>query len=95
MADKYLSVSLRWKLVKEEVSKIHKIITYCFVLGFFISAAYCAENEIVTSATRELSLLGGYGITHRGCGATRTQVQAFDMILRYGHFLSDELGKGH
>jgi lipid A 3-O-deacylase len=82
-------------LVKEESLKIPKIIACYFVLSIFVSAAYCAENEVVTSATRELSLLGGYGITHRGYGDTRTQVQTFDMIFRYGHFLSDELGKGH
>jgi opacity protein-like surface antigen len=29
-----------------------------------------------------------------GYGETRTQVQTFDVNLRYGHFLSDEVGKG-
>ena len=45
-------------------------------------------------ATGEQALLAGYGITHRGFGATRTQVQTFDTILRYGRFLSDEAGRG-
>jgi opacity protein-like surface antigen len=58
-------------------------------------SAFCAENEILTSASSEFILLGGYGITHRGYGDTRTQVQTFDIIFKYGHFLSGEIGKGH
>ena len=52
-----------------------------------------AEASFIERADREYSLLAGYGITHRGFGATRTQVQTFDTILRYGHFLSGNLGK--
>jgi hypothetical protein len=59
------------------------------------SSAYAVENDIVATSPGEFALLGGYGITHRGYGATQTQVQTFDVILRYGHFLSDEVGKGH
>jgi opacity protein-like surface antigen len=47
------------------------------------------------TAAGEYTFLTGYGITHRGFGATRTQVQTWDAILRYGHFLSDEVGQGH
>ncbi|GFO53931.1 lipid A 3-O-deacylase [Geomonas sp. Red276] len=36
----------------------------------------------------------GYGITHRGFGATRTQVQTVDFIGRVGYFLSGEMGRG-
>lgn len=57
--------------------------------------AYGAENDTVTTAPGEYALLSGYGITHRGYGATRTQVETFDLILRYGHFLSGEVGTGH
>ena len=57
--------------------------------------AYAAENDAATTSPGEFALLSGYGITHRGYGDTRTQVQTFDVILRYGHFLSDEVGKGH
>ena len=52
-----------------------------------------AENAVAT-ADSECALLTGYGITHRGFGATRTQVQTWDVIARYGRFLSDEVGKG-
>lgn len=56
--------------------------------------AYAAENNTVTSSPGEFALLGGYGTSMVGYGETRTQVQTFDVNLRYGHFLSDETGKG-
>lgn len=57
--------------------------------------AHGAESAVVATAPGEYALLTGYGITHRGFGATRTQVETVDLILRYGHFLSAEAGKGH
>ena len=60
------------------------------------STAMAADQPVtITDAAHELALLSGYGITHRGFGATRTQVQTWDAIARLGWFLSDELGKGH
>ncbi len=56
--------------------------------------AHAAEPVDFKSATYEYSLLTGYGITHRGFGDTRTQVQTVDMIGRFGWFLSRELGSG-
>jgi hypothetical protein len=53
-----------------------------------------AWGEDLSTATHEWSILGGYGITHRGLGDTRTQVQTIDAIGRFGWFLSDEIGKG-
>lgn len=61
---------------------------------FTISSATAAEPPSAATATGEAALLGGYGITHRGFGDTRTQVQTIDAILRYGHFLSEEVGRG-
>ena len=52
-----------------------------------------AENQ-ASSPTGELCFLSGYGITHKYFGATRTQVQTWDAIARFGWFLSDEAGKG-
>lgn len=52
-----------------------------------------AENP-VSKTTGEFGLLTGYGITHKYFGATRTQVQTWDVIARFGRFLSDEVGKG-
>ncbi|HSR36876.1 MAG TPA: hypothetical protein VLL73_06800, partial [Desulfurivibrionaceae bacterium] len=55
-----------------------------------------AESPLASplDASGELSLLGGYGITHRHMGATRSEVQTIDAALRFGHFLSGELAKG-
>lgn len=53
-----------------------------------------ADASFFREAKNEYSFLTGYGITHRGFGATQTQVQTFDMILRYGRFLSGDLGEG-
>jgi len=52
-----------------------------------------AEGVNIHSASSEATLLTGYGITHRYFGATRTQVQTWDAIARFGVFLSDEVGK--
>ncbi|MDD5285865.1 MAG: acyloxyacyl hydrolase [Desulfuromonadaceae bacterium] len=51
------------------------------------------QEKNVATAESEYTLLTGYGITHRYFGATRTQVQTWDAIARFGWFLSDEAGK--
>lgn len=56
--------------------------------------SFAADNAFVKKASDEYTLLSGYGITHRGFGDTRTQVQTFDIIGRFGWFLSDEMGPG-
>jgi lipid A 3-O-deacylase len=56
--------------------------------------SFAADNGFIREAGTEYTLLSGYGITHRGFGATRTQVQTFDTIARFGYFLSDEMGRG-
>ena len=38
------------------------------------------------------TILGGYGLSHKGLGATDTRVETVDIIMRYGHFLTEELG---
>jgi len=70
------------------------IISVLFVALF--SGSALADNQVKTTADAryELSLLTGYGITHRGFGETRTQVQTWDAIARLGWYLSDEIGKG-
>lgn len=64
------------------------------ILAFASPGAWAADNEFFKTACTEYTLLSGYGITHRGFGATRTQVQTFDTIARFGYFLSRELGGG-
>jgi opacity protein-like surface antigen len=82
--------------MRKEINIPAMIRSIIFVMFLLMSSwVYAAENDTVTTSPGEFTLLGGYGITHRGYGATRTEVQTMDLILRYGHFLSDEIGKGH
>ncbi len=62
------------------------------LLNILATTAIAAEN--VATADSELAVLTGYGITHRGFGDTRTQVQTVDLIGRFGWFLSEEVGAG-
>ncbi len=68
------------------------ILVLLSVLAFNPVTAVSAAD--VTDAGSETVLLTGYGITHRNFGATRTQVQTWDAIARYGLFLSDQIGQG-
>jgi len=71
-----------------------KTLLITLALGIFLTPSPTLAETSVTTAASECALLTGYGITHRGFGATRTQVQTWDVIARYGRFLSDEVGKG-
>jgi hypothetical protein len=64
------------------------------VLIILLAPPLARAETAVATADSECALLTGYGITHRGFGATRTQVQTWDVIARYGHFLSQEVGAG-
>ena len=71
------------------------IVFFIALLGIVgTTIAQAEESTSVSSASREYTLLAGYGITIRGFGATRTEVQTVDAIVRFGYFLSDEVGKG-
>lgn len=63
------------------------------LLALAVQTSFAADTDVARSPG-EWTVLTGYGITHRGFGATRTQVQTADAILRYGHFLSEEAGEG-
>lgn len=39
------------------------------------------------------TVLGGYGTSHKGLGATETRVETVDLVVRYGRFLTKELGE--
>ncbi len=68
---------------------------FLLVIGFlFVMVASGEAAETVVTAKNELAVLTGYGITHRGFGDTRTQVQTVDLIGRFGWFLSKEVGVG-
>lgn len=62
------------------------------IMGF-ATEVNAADRHIITSNS-EFSFLTGYGITHKYFGATRTQVQTWDTIARFGYFLSDEVARG-
>jgi lipid A 3-O-deacylase len=70
---------------------------FLLTVGFLfamVSSGDAVEPEAVRAATGEWAVLTGYGITHRGFGDTRTQVQTVDLIGRFGWFLSREIGVG-
>lgn len=62
------------------------------IMGFVVIAD-AGERPVATSNS-EYSFLTGYGVTHKYFGATRTQVQTWDAIARFGYFLSDEVARG-
>lgn len=75
-----------------------KTLIICTLLLMLATGVACAADNTakgVQTASHELVLLSGYGISHRGFGDTRTQVLTWDAIARLGWFLSDEQGKGH
>lgn len=81
------------KRIGEHSPMAKKALATLALIAFLVPLPGQAEPT-VSSAASEWAFLTGYGITHRYFGATRTQVQTWDAIARYGHFLSDEVGKG-
>jgi opacity protein-like surface antigen len=78
---------------------------YANLKGFFFAAialilslvtlpAFAEEQELgVDKAKGHWTVSTGYGVTHPGLGATETKVETAELILSYGHFLSEEVGK--
>jgi lipid A 3-O-deacylase len=58
----------------------------------FPSAQEASQNLLVT-AKNHLTLSAGYGEAIPGFGATKVRVRDADFILRYGHYLTDEMGE--
>jgi lipid A 3-O-deacylase len=74
-----------------------RAVPFLFVLVLLAGSplrADAADASFYRAAESEYAFLAGYGITHRGFGATHTQVQTADAIFRYGRFLSGDLGEG-
>jgi hypothetical protein len=61
----------------------------------FIHSAFAQERDHhgLLDARYHWTFLGGYGITHKGFGATETRVESTDMILQYGYLITEERGK--
>ncbi|MFZ3138107.1 MAG: acyloxyacyl hydrolase [Thermodesulfovibrionales bacterium] len=80
---------------------MHKHIRYRFFFAmllsmlFSVSAAFAQSSETsgILTAKSQWGVSGGYGTTHPGLGATETRVQTVDVILKYGYFLSEEVGQ--
>lgn len=70
------------------------VLFFFHLAGSEADAAGGEERLFFPAASSEYSFLAGYGITHKGFGATRTRVQTVDFIGRYGYFLSDQMGHG-
>lgn len=73
------------------------IVALTLVLHIFTTLDNAVADQTIThrTAKSELAILTGYGISHRYFGETRTQVQTWDTIARFGYFLSDEIGTGY
>jgi len=79
----------------EAMTRLFSAAALLLMLCMLPIRAVAADLQAAGQAEGEYGFLTGYGITHRGFGDTRSQVETFDLILRYGRFLSDEVGKGH
>ncbi|RJQ16418.1 MAG: acyloxyacyl hydrolase [Nitrospiraceae bacterium] len=66
-----------------------------FLIFSFSARIYAEEKKPATfsNAKSHRTILGGYGQTHRNLGDTHVRVQQSDLILQYGHFLTEEAGK--
>jgi lipid A 3-O-deacylase len=72
---------------------IKTILPLLLVLFVLLFPQNTRADNVASTAKGELGILSGYGISHVGFGATRHQVQTWDVIPRAGFFLSDEIGK--
>ncbi|HBO84470.1 MAG TPA: acyloxyacyl hydrolase [Deltaproteobacteria bacterium] len=65
------------------------VVTFIFTLP-----AFAEEQDLgVGKAKGHWTISGGFGTTHPGLGATKSRVETADLILSYGHFLTDEVGR--
>jgi lipid A 3-O-deacylase len=67
------------------------ILVLLTVLTSSAAAQEKSHNDFI-AANNHWTIMGGYGVSHKGLGATDTRVETVDIIMRYGHFLTGELG---
>ena len=65
------------------------LIVCCGLLAALIMSACQAESADQTCAW---SVLAGYGTSHPGWGKTKIRVETIDLVLRYDHVLSKDIG---
>lgn len=63
-----------------------------FLFFLIVFLPVCADAEGVESPDSYWTVLGGYGISHKGLGKTKQQVQVLDLILQYDHVLIRDIG---
>ena len=67
---------------------------FTMLLFLVASPAFAGAQEPgVDKAKGHWTVSTGYGVTHPGLGATKTMVETAELILSYGHFLSEVVGK--
>jgi hypothetical protein len=67
---------------------------FALLLFLVASPAFAGEQELgADKAKGHWTVSTGYGVTHPGLGATKTKIETAELILSYGHFLSEEAGK--
>ena len=64
------------------------IVCYGLLGTLFISA----DQAEAADYTRVWSVLAGYGTSHPGWRQTKERVETIDLVLRYGHMLSKDIG---
>jgi len=70
------------------------LIAFVLCLSHGASQAFAEEpGPGVDTAKGHWTISTGYGVTHPGLGATESKVETIDMILSYGHYLSEEAGR--
>lgn len=65
-----------------------------FLLILFSTTALAENSKVGKQKTKKnyWSILGGYGISHKGLGNTKVQVQVLDLIPRYERILINDIG---
>lgn len=63
-----------------------------FVIFLLSSGAYAEKNPDPRIAKYHWTYLAGYGVTHPGWGDTKVTVETIDFIVRYGRFLTENIG---
>jgi lipid A 3-O-deacylase len=73
----------------------YKFLMSILILVVTLSSSAFAQEKFqayYAGFTNHWTILGGYGVSHKGLGATDTRVETVDIILRYGRLLTGELG---
>ncbi|MBK5276276.1 MAG: acyloxyacyl hydrolase [Desulfuromonadales bacterium] len=73
---------------------IKTTLTLFFMLFILLLPLNVRADNVASTAKGEFGFLTGYGSSFVGFGETRHTIQTWDVILRAGFYLSDEVGIG-